>query len=175
MDIVVVNYHAGWPKQFCAEAACVREILGSNLVQIFHIGSTAVPGLRAKPVIDMMPVVRSLDGVDGCTAAFEALGYEVLGEYGMAGRRYMRKGGDERTHQMHVFRYDNTKDILRHLAFRDYLKSHAEVRAEYGELKSRLAKRYPKDIVAYGDGKEELVKKVERDALQWVWERYGKA
>lgn len=169
MNILVVDYNSGWPEAFKNEAAQIQHILGDNLLQVFHIGSTSVPGLQAKPVIDIMPVVRSLARVDACTSAFEGIGYEVMGEFGMPGRRYMRKGGDNRTHQVHIFQYDNTADIIRHLAFRDYLRCHPDIRSEYGKLKSELARQYPSDIGAYGDGKEDFVKQVERDALQWHW------
>ena len=67
-----------------------------------------------------MPVVRDLAQVDACSVQFEALGYEVMGEFGIPGRRYFRKGGDERTHQIHIFQQDNRADIDRHLAVRDY-------------------------------------------------------
>lgn len=170
MNILVVDYDPGWPEAFKSESAQIQRILGDNLLQVFHIGSTSVSGLRAKPIIDMMPVVRSLARVDACTAAFESIGYEVMGEFGMPGRRYMRKGGDNRTHQVHTFQYDNTADIVRHLAFRDYLRCHPDICSEYGKLKSELARQYPSDIGAYGDGKEDFVKQVERDALQWHWE-----
>ena len=90
----------------------------------------------------------------------------------MPGRRYLRKGGDERSHQIHIFQFDNTADILRHLAFRDYLRCRQDICREYGELKSRLAGQYPTDIEAYGDGKERFVKQVEAAALQWCWSVY---
>ncbi len=170
MNITVADYNAEWPEMFRLEAAKVMGILGGNALRIFHIGSTAVPGLRAKPIIDIMPVVRSISQVDSCTAAFRAAGYEVMGEFGMPGRRYMRKGGDDRTHQIHTFQYDNTIDILRHLAVRDYLRCHEGARTAYGEVKAALAKQYPADIVAYSDGKDSFAKQLEQDALQWYWQ-----
>lgn len=173
MHVRVVEYDPSWPARFEAEVQYIRDILGKNMLQVFHIGSTAVPGLAAKPVIDMMPVVRDIGAVDRCTPAFEALGYEVLGEFGMPGRRYMRKGGDDRTHQIHAFSYSSSADILRHLAFRDYLRCHDGVCADYGALKSSLAAKFPRDIDAYGDGKAAFVQRAERDALQWYWETYA--
>lgn len=169
MNITEVEYDTRWPTMFLQEAEQIKRILGDNLLQVFHIGSTSVPGLNAKPIIDIMPVVHHIDQVDRCTPAFEAIGYEVMGEFGMPGRRYMRKGGDNRTHQIHAFQYDNSSDILRHLAFRDYLRCHPGVCADYGKLKSELAKQHPSDIEAYGDGKETFVKQAEQDALQWYW------
>lgn len=106
----------------------IRRVLGSNCVAVHHIGSTAVPGLAAKPVIDIMPVVKSLNDVDCLASEFVKNGYEYLGEFGMAGRRYMRKGGDERTHQIHIFAEKDTLNITRHLAFRDYMRVNSTVR-----------------------------------------------
>ena len=101
--VTVSDYSPEWPLEYEREAAALARVFGGNLAAIHHIGSTAVPGLAAKPIIDIMPVVYSLEAVDALSAGFEALGYEYLGEFGIPGRRYMRRGGDERTHQVHVF------------------------------------------------------------------------
>ena len=172
MKVILSPYNEKWQERFRSEAAHITDILGDNLLQIFHIGSTSVPGLPAKPIIDIMPVLRNIEEIDGCTEAFESLGYEVMGEFGMPGRRYMRKGGDNRTHQIHAFGYNSIADITRHLAFRDYLKSHPDICAAYAELKSQLALLYPADIEAYSMGKDSFVKQAERDALQWYWHLY---
>lgn len=166
--VVVTEYDAGWPREFERESEQLARVFGSNLAAIHHIGSTSVPGLAAKPVVDIMPVVYSLEAVDFSRAGFEALGYEYLGEFGIPGRRYMRKGGDERTHQVHVFAQGDEVNITRHLAFRDYLKTHPEVKNEYAVLKLRLAEKYPYDIDAYCDGKDAFVKKYELEALKWL-------
>ncbi len=166
--VTVSDYSPEWPLEYEREAAALARVFGGNLAAIHHIGSTAVPGLAAKPIIDIMPVVYSLEAVDALSAGFEALGYEYLGEFGIPGRRYMRRGGDERTHQVHVFSVLDTANITRHLAFRDYLRAHPDVCAEYAALKRALAGKYPFDIGAYCDGKEELVKKYEDAALAWA-------
>ena len=163
--VTVIEYDPAWPLEFEREASRIRGALGENCLEVYHIGSTAVPGLAAKPIIDIMPVVYSLEAVDALSAGFEALGYEYLGEFGIPGRRYMRRGGDERTHQVHVFSVLDTANITRHLAFRDYLCAHPDVCAEYAALKRALAGKYPFDIGAYCDGKEEFVKKHEAAAL----------
>ena len=78
--VVVVPYNPQWPALYEQEAQAIGQSLGENLTAIHHIGSTSVPGLAAKPIIDIMPVVRDLAQVDACSARFEALGYEVMGE-----------------------------------------------------------------------------------------------
>ena len=145
----------------------IKKILGENCTAIHHIGSTSVTGLAAKPIIDIMPVVRKLEAVDKSASAFEKLGYEYMGEFGISGRRYLRKGGEERTHQIHIFSEDNTVDIERHLAVRDYLRTHKDVCDEYAALKKELARKYPYDIDGYCDGKDEFVRQMEQKALKW--------
>ncbi len=159
--VVVTEYNPIWPEMFEIEANYIQKILGDNCVAIHHIGSTAVPGLAAKPIIDIMPVVKSLEEVDMVVARFEKIGYEYLGEYGITGRRYLRKGGDERTHQIHIFAYDDTVNIERHIAFRDYLRTHLKEREEYAHLKKALAERYPYNIDGYCNGKESFVRRIE--------------
>ena len=166
--VTVTAYDPRWPQLYEREAAAISAALGGALSAIHHIGSTAVPGLAAKPIIDIMPIVHSLSGADAARGALEALGYEYLGEFGIPGRRYLRRGGDKRTHQVHIFAEGDRENIARHLAFRDYLRAHPDVCAEYAALKRALAARYPYDIEGYCDGKAGFVKKYESLALAWA-------
>lgn len=168
--VVVSAYDPRWKELFLAEAEKIKGILGENCIAVHHIGSTAVEGLAAKPIIDIMPVVKDFAETDERRAAFEEIGYEWMGEFGIAGRRYLRKGGDERTHQIHIFAQADTGNIARHLAVRDYLRAHPEEAAAYASLKVRLAAKYPRDIEGYCDGKEAFVRALERRALA----EYGK-
>ena len=163
--IQVVDYDPAWPEKFKKEAERIRWILGDCCCEIYHIGSTSVEGLSAKPIIDIMPVVKDLSATDACRAAFEKIGYEWMGEFGIAGRRYLRKGGDERTHQIHIFAQTDTYNITRHLAVRDYLRAHPDEAAAYAALKIRLAAEYPYDIEGYCDGKDAFVRALEKRAL----------
>ena len=166
MNVKVVPYTSEWLDLYRQEAALLRGVFGDELVEIHHIGSTSVPGLQAKPIIDMMPLVRQIERIDSFNEAMAALGYEAMGELGIAGRRYFRKGGDDRTHQAHVFQVDDP-NVERHLAFRDYLRAHPDVAAQYGELKAKLAQQFPTDIYGYMDGKDAFVKAVEKEAVLW--------
>ena len=166
-NIVVVTYDPQWPVLFEKEAQKIRAILGKNLLTMYHIGSTSVPGLAAKPIIDILPVVKQIDLVDICNPQFEVIGYEPMGEYGISGRRYFRKGGAEkRSHHLHVFGEESVADIIRHLAFRDYLRTHPEIAEAYAVLKQGLAKQHPNDIDAYCDGKDAFIKHHEAIALE---------
>ena len=172
--ITVLNYDPEWPLKYERERKAIAEILDGNGISIYHIGSTSVPGLAAKPIIDMMAVVRSLEKVDDARGKFSELGYEYLGEFGIAGRRYFRKGGDERTHQIHIFQADDWNNIGRHLAFRDYMRTHEKEKAEYAKIKTALAQRFPYDIDGYCDGKDAFVREMEKRALleyDGTWDR----
>ena len=172
MEIQVVPYDPSWPSRYRREAALLREALGDCLVEIHHIGSTSVPGLWAKPIIDILPVVTAVEEADRRRAALEALGYEYLGEFGIPGRRYLRKGGDHRTHQVHLFGRESRDEIRRHLAVPAYLRCHPDAARDYAQLKRRLARRFPRDMDGYCDGKDAFVKALERAALDW-WETAG--
>ena len=163
--ITVSDYNAQWPLKFSEEKQAISAVLKENCIAIYHIGSTSVKGLAAKPVIDIMAVVRSLERADAVEKDFAEAGYEYLGEFGIPGRRYLRKGGDERTHQIHIFQADDLHNIIRHLAFRDFLRAHAKEREKYAKLKKQLAKDFPYDIDGYCVGKEEFVRKTEEQAL----------
>lgn len=163
--VEVFDYQKEWEQLFLKEAAAIQKIFGEECVAIHHIGSTAVKGLAAKPVIDLMPVVKEIRAVDRFNLAFEKLGYEAKGENGLKGRRYFQKGGDARTHHMHVYE-SGSAEIERHLAFRDFLKKQPQEAEKYGTFKKELAKKYPMDIESYIRGKEQLVKAIEKQAME---------
>jgi len=168
--IVVVPYNPAWPEMFRREAKAIAEVFGEQLIAIHHIGSTSVPGLCAKPIIDILPLVKDIEQVDAYNDAMAELGYEAMGEYGLPGRRYFRKGGQvNRSHQAHTYALGNP-EIDRHLAFRDYLRTHPDVAEEYCRLKMEVARQHPHDIYGYMDGKDAFIKAVEKKALAW-WEQ----
>ncbi|MDX8047180.1 GrpB family protein [Gracilibacillus sp. S3-1-1] len=166
--VEVCPSNENWPSMFEAEAKKLQSIFGQEMIAIHHIGSTSVPGLQAKPVIDMMPVVKNIDDVDAFNQEMNKLGYECKGENGISGRKYFQKGGDDRTHHVHIFQH-GSDEINRHLAFRDYLRSHPEDRERYGTLKERLAQQFPDDMISYMEGKDGLVKEIEAKALK-IWD-----
>lgn len=169
--IEVVDYRPEWEKMFQEEEKKIRKILGKNCIAVYHIGSTSVKGLPAKPIIDIMPVVKDISLVDAHDPEFQALGYDCRGEFGIPGRRFYAKGGDKRTHHVHIFEKSSEADIKRHLAVRDYLRSHPDTAREYAELKKNLAARYPHDNDGYCDGKDAYMKELEQKALKWQEEQ----
>jgi GrpB-like predicted nucleotidyltransferase (UPF0157 family) len=165
--VTVVRDDDGWAARFSEAAHEVADALG-RVVAVHHCGSTAVPGLAAKPVIDLLVEVPALAGVDARAAAMVALGYEALGEYGLPRRRFFRRddAAGVRTHHVHVWPVGDA-EVLRHLAFRDYLVAHPDVARAYGALKTDLAHAHPTDIEAYMDGKDAFVKAHTARALAW--------
>ena len=172
MKVVVVPYDPEWREMFLAESRVLENLLRPNAVNIHHIWSTSISTICAKPIIDMLIEARSLSKVDARNPEMATEGYEAKGEYGIAGRRYFRKDNPAgvRTHQVHVFK-SGSADVNRHLAFRDYMLAHHQEALRYSELKVALAKAHPDDIHAYMDGKDSLIKEVERRALSWVTSR----
>ena len=156
MFIRVVPYDPFWEVEYENESQKIKNILKDILVEVYHIGSTAVKGLAAKSIIDIMPVVTNISLVDKHNKEFVAIGYECMGEFGIEGRRYFRKGGDNRTHQIHIFEQSNHKDINRHIAVRDFLRTHPDIALEYGELKMERAYRFSEDIEGYCTGKPKI-------------------
>lgn len=164
--IEVVSYNPDWPKQFEEEASKITPIFSDNLVAIHHIGSTAVPGLAAKPTIDILIEVKNIELVDSYNPQMERLDYEAWGEYKIPGRRFFVKGEVKRTHHVHVFQVGSS-DIPRHLYFRDYLISHPDEAKKYAHLKITLAQQFSQDRRGYVQNKEEYVKALEERAVAW--------
>lgn len=157
---------SAWAKAFEQEACLLTECLGGEFVALHHIGSTAIPGIFAKPVIDMIMEVKSVQALDTLDDKFKALGYEPKGEFGIPGRRFFPKGGEQRSHHLHAFAH-GSNEVLRHLALRDYLVAHRQRAKDYERLKLQLAKKYRTSPQAYSAGKHELIQEIEREALAW--------
>ena len=166
MRIYMIPHSPEWAQEFAREAARITDAVGTGVVaDVHHIGSTAIPGIYAKPVIDILLVVNNHAELDANQAAMEVLGYEALGEFGIPTRRYFRKDNadGDRTHQVHAFKAGSPQ-IARHLAFRDYMIAHPEEAQAYSDLKRELAARYPDDMEAYMDGKHKFIQEIDRKA-----------
>ncbi|MBO8156322.1 MAG: GrpB family protein [Bacillaceae bacterium] len=164
--VAVIPYNEDWKRMFIQEANKIKNIFEQEIIRIYHIGSTAIPGIHAKPIIDIMGEVISIEQVDLYNQEMKKLGYEAKRENGIQGRRFFIKGGDERTHHVHIYQ-TGKEEIERHLAFRDYMIAHPEEAEKYSELKQKLAKQFPDDIESYVEGKDAFVKEMNRKALQW--------
>jgi GrpB-like predicted nucleotidyltransferase (UPF0157 family) len=160
--VVLAPYDPDWPRQFETERALLGRVFADAAVSIEHVGSTAVPGLGAKPVIDIMIGVSALAEVESRIPELERHGYEYVREYEarLPERRYLRKPRvGSRTHHVHAV-VRGSAFWYRHLLFRDYLRAHPEAAAAYLELKQRLASRHRADPASYSDGKSAFVEAV---------------
>ena len=166
--VEVVPHDPRWRDAFEEEAMHIAAALGANAAAIHHIGSTSIPNIYAKPVIDMLVEIRDITRLEQQGPAMESLGYEVMGEFGIPGRQYFRKDNAEgiRTHQIHAFQAGSAEGE-RHLAFRDYMIAHPEEALEYSELKRKLAEEHPQDIDGYMDGKDGFIREMDRRAARW--------
>lgn len=158
---------AAWTELAEAEGASLRDAAAPMVLTIHHIGSTAVPGLVAKPIVDLLAVAPDLAALDAARLRIELLGYSWHGEYGIAGRRYCKRDDPatgERLVQLHCFE-TGSPHILRHLAFRDFLRVRPDIAAEYAREKRRCADLHPGDSHAYADCKGDWVRRIEAKAL----------
>ncbi len=163
----MVPHDPQWRQGFQQEAEQIASALGNSVVAVHHIGSTAIPTIYAKPILDFLLVVHDLTALDGKQPLMVALGYEAHGEFGIPGRRYFRRDNvlGDRTHQIHAFA-EGSPQIARHLAFRDYMLNNPDAAQQYSDLKRELAAKYPDDSEAYMNGKDEFIQEIDRGAQQ---------
>jgi GrpB-like predicted nucleotidyltransferase (UPF0157 family) len=155
-SVTIVDYDPQWPARFAEERARLAEAFGDDAIEIEHIGSTSVPGLAAKPIIDIVIGARTVPPPASRITAVEGLGYEHLGEYGIPGRAYFRRRSPRpRTHHVHVYAAGSDR-IRDHLLFRDWLRAHPAEATSYAELKRELA-RQDLDSAAFQSGKAHFI------------------
>ncbi|MEO6197121.1 MAG: GrpB family protein [Dehalococcoidia bacterium] len=168
--IVLAEYDTAWPTMFREERARLESAIGQWAVAIEHVGSTSIPRIAAKPIIDIGVALGSFEDALFCITPLVEIGYECLGEFGIPRRIYFRKRTDTplpgqmhnsgigRTHQIHM--YEQTHEqFVNHLLFRDYLRAHPDSAREYEGLKRRLAAEHD-GVEAYAEAKTEFVKRV---------------
>ena len=175
--IEVVQHDAAWTVAFNLEAAALSRVFADSVVAIHHIGSTSIPELLAKPIIDILVVLNETQTIDRFSVAMEQLGYRVRGECldaevpGTPGRFYFSKDVEGvRTHHVHVCAVGHS-EVADKLAFRDYLRSHPHRAAVYGSLKKRLALEHRQNNIEYMRGKDEFIKSILSEARQWSTSR----
>jgi GrpB-like predicted nucleotidyltransferase (UPF0157 family) len=151
--IEVADYDPDWPRRYAEERDRIDAAIGDAILTIEHVGGTAVPGLPAKPVIDLMVGVEDIERAGPAVAGLINLGYEYIPELEseLPDRRYFRRGTPE-THHVHMVPVASDYWV-EHLLFRDYLRSHPQAAEEYGKLKRGLAGRHRLDRDAYRAGK----------------------
>lgn len=154
-QVVIAEYDPRWPVMYEEEKARILDAIGHRLVAIEHMGSTSVPGLAAKPIIDIMAAIDSLANDQECVIPLLGLGYEYVPEHEdiIPERRYFRKGPQgARTHHLHMVEL-GSEFWERQLLFRDYLRAHPDEASRYCQLKRELAAQYRNDRASYTDAK----------------------
>lgn len=162
----VVSYNSNWKEDYINESEKIQNIMDEEIVKTHHIGSTAIPGIYAKPVIDILIEVKDISNVDKYNKEMEKLGYISKGESGIKNRRFFLKGEYNRTHHVHIFETGNS-EVKRHLNFRDYMIAHPEDAKRYEELKKELSIKFRYDNKGYCNGKNAFIKEMAIKANEW--------
>jgi len=164
----IVDYDRRWPGLALVESARLADGMGAALIRVEHVGSTAVPGLGAKPIIDLCPVVTRLSDLDRRQKAVEALGYVWRGEFGVPERRFCSRDiAGLRRFQLHCFA-EGAEELARMLAFRDFLRTHADEARGYAAEKRKAAAAHPSDILLYNDAKSSWIVSCRERAMAWA-------
>jgi GrpB-like predicted nucleotidyltransferase (UPF0157 family) len=163
------DYQLSWPQLYEAEKTLLLGQIGEHVLTIEHIGSTSVPGLSAKPIIDMLVGVETLDQADVCLAPLQQVGYEYLAHRTAftSARRFLRKypAGRSVGYHLHLLQPTNPYWMVL-LGFRNYLRQHAQVAHHYSRLKQQLAEQFATDPLAYLHGKSDFIQAVMQVAEQ---------
>ena len=162
----VVAYQPAWVTAYDKEKQRLQDALGGYISAIEHAGSTAVPGLAAKPIIDMIAAVDDLSVYKEVIRPLTALGYEYMPERVFAGRVFFPKGPREnRTHHLSLV-VKNSEGWTQPLLFRDYLRKNNAALNRYQTLKAKLATQYPDDRASYTKAKEQLIQEILNEAAE---------
>ncbi|MCI0600168.1 MAG: GrpB family protein [Beijerinckiaceae bacterium] len=165
--VELLRHDPAWADNAQREAGRVAAAIREMIVSVHHIGSTAIPGIRAKPILDLMPVVHKISDLDDARQAIEMLGYAWWGDYGLPGRRYCTLDDPvtkRRNVQLHFFE-NGSPEIARLLAFRDYLRSRPGLAREYEAEKCRCQALHRRDSHAYNVCKDAWIRRIEAEAL----------
>jgi GrpB-like predicted nucleotidyltransferase (UPF0157 family) len=162
-EVEVVEYDEAWPATFRVVQATVLTALGPMVSKVEHVGSTAVPGLAAKPIVDIDVLLSDSASLTDVVARLGSVGYRHLGNLGIEGREAFDQPEDLPEHHLYICLPEG-REFARHLAFRDYLRSNPVVAAEYATLKRQLATKHRQDRDAYTEGKTVFIEDVLRSA-----------
>ncbi len=165
--VKIAPYNPKWPDFFEQEASRIRNTLGDHLKEIYHIGSTAIPNMLAKPIIDMLLVYNNLDEIDLIAEKLSKLNYYNLRRQIIPHRSFfIRRQGDNISFHLHIHE-QGSPQIKRHVNFRDYVIHHPDDAQAYATLKTNLAKQFADDMNSYVFGKDKLVQEIDAKAKLW--------
>jgi GrpB-like predicted nucleotidyltransferase (UPF0157 family) len=167
--VEIAQYDPIWPARFAKLGGELRDALGAMALRIDHIGSTAIPGLAAKPIIDVQISVAAFEPLDAYRLPLERLGYVFRSDNTERTKRYFREAPGTPRRHIHVRRAGSWAEQFA-LLFRDYLRTHAEEARSYESLKYKLAARYKEDRHGYTDAKAPFIWEVMAKADRWSQE-----
>jgi len=158
-NVVRLSDHSSlWAELYREEEKRITAAAGHLLIEIQHIGSTAIPGIKAKPILDMLAGVAQLENALLCKAPLESIGYDYIARAGIA-NDYVFGKGVPRTHYLHVVKYRGAK-WTNHLCFRDRLRSDPELAQAYERLKEELSRKFSDSWGKYHDAKSKFISEV---------------
>ncbi len=162
-NIVILPYDEKWKQAFLDIKSELAAELGTLALSIEHVGSTSVPGLAAKPIIDIDVVVRKAD-LESAIKALATIGYEHEGNGGIEGREMFKYSGKEHLMDHHLYVCpEDSRELKRHVLFRDYLLSHPDAVQAYSQIKKEAAELYPHDIDSYINHKGTVIEKIYKE------------
>ncbi len=158
--VKLFSYNPGWKKLYKEEEKLLRLATGKYVLDIQHVGSTSIPGAKAKPIIDIAVGVKNLKDGEKCIKPLRQLGYEYKHDAGIKGRHFFAKGSEKnRTHYIHIAKL-NGRFWKNHILFRDYLRKHKTAVKEYNELKEKLARKYKDDRDTHTAQKDSFIQRI---------------
>ena len=159
--VVVLPYNEQWKHDFLQIKAELANVLSQLAIEIEHVGSTSVQGLSAKPIIDIDVVIKDYSELENVISALEKIGYQHEGNLGITGREAFKYEGKEHLRKHHLYVCpEDSQELRRHIAFRDYLKTHPDAVREYSCIKEEGAELYPDDIDRYVEHKSPFIEKI---------------
>lgn len=168
-SVELSEHSSSWAATFEFERLRLVQALDGVLLEVHHIGSTAIGGIRAKPIVDILPVVASLSRLDSKRSRVEGLRYVWWGEYGIARRRFctLQDATTKRRYVHAHFFEQGDAEIERHVAFRDYLRTYRHIAHEYETVKLLAAAQHSNDASLYNDGKADWIRAIEPRAINF--------
>lgn len=164
--VTLSNHSSSWASCFDEVVSEIYKSVSQNNIELHHIGSTSIPGIVAKPIIDILGTVEDISEADSYRTQFESLGFEYKGEYGIDGRRFCILYDESQNLgfiHLHIFQQDH-HEVQRHLIFRDYLRKYPEVAQRYNQLKLDVVEKYAKDRERYTNSKADLISEILEEA-----------
>lgn len=160
-----VDHNPSWPLEFLEVSEEITSIMDKHLLKLHHIGSTAIPNLMAKPIIDILGVTGDFEKISSYKVQMQSRGFEFKGEFGISQRAYFSRSQGIAVH-LHIFP-ENHSQVTKHLLFRDYLLMHPEAVRAYQAKKEELLRLSPQSREVYQQGKEDLINQIMEAAYNW--------